>query len=165
MAKVRTLSRFYMKGHPKAGEPTFFVEKFLNSMNLPYPSEYFWTFVAGTGNEEIFNTELLKGHTIRMGRHFMPVDELTLAVWSGVPYRSKQIKLWTGDIRAVDIEIVVLAKDYISFIEADKDTPPIDVFKLATNDGLSPQDFIDWFKLPIGIHEAQILIWNKDINY
>ena len=36
MAKVRTLSMHFMKGHPREGDPTLFVEKVLNSLAIDY---------------------------------------------------------------------------------------------------------------------------------
>ena len=36
MPKVRTLSRTFLKGHPRAGEPTYFMEKVYNSL---YPEQ------------------------------------------------------------------------------------------------------------------------------
>jgi hypothetical protein len=110
-----------------------------------------------------------------MGRHFNPVDELTLAVWSGKPYRSKQVKLWTGPIRAVDI-VIQINRLYNSMkvckVVRFSNGPGIHItldsinkVELAKNDGLSLQDFEAWFNLPFGDHEAQILIWNPEIYY
>jgi hypothetical protein len=39
MAKVRTFSRFFPKGHPKSGQPTFFVEKFWKGLQTNGYSE------------------------------------------------------------------------------------------------------------------------------
>ena len=154
-----------MKGHPRAGQPTYFVEKFYNSLfhknNLmDYPNGLFV-------DDSIKET---KHNTIRMGWHFKPVDELTLAVWTGKPYRSKQIKLWTGPIRAVNIVIQVRLYNSIKVCKVipkgNRYTlDSINKIELAKNDGLSLEDFISWFKLPIGDHDAQILIWNPEINY
>ena len=36
MPKLRTLSRTFLKGHPRAGEKTYFVERFLCSVGIDY---------------------------------------------------------------------------------------------------------------------------------
>lgn len=158
MAKVRTLSRNFLKGHPRAGEPTYFVEKFYNSLfhknNL---MDYPFGLIV---DESIRET---KGHTIRMGRHFKPEDELTLAVWSDKPYRSKQIKLWAGPIRAIDIDIII--ESHYDELFLSLRPGHIKLEELAKNDGLSLKDFRQWFNLPVGEHAAQILIWNPNIIY
>jgi len=144
-----------MKGHPKQGQPTHFVEKFLKSINKIFADE----------NREL-NPRLSldnfqpKHHTVRMGRHFKPQDELTVAVWSGKPYRSKQIKLWTGSIRTINV-LIYSSSQGCRFMKQDTDSVlyQIGSLQLAKNDGLNHEDFQAWFKLPHGIHEAQILIW------
>lgn len=168
MTKVRTLSRTFMKGHPRAGEPTFFVEKFLLSrMSMGITIKELKKYDSLVSPEA--KAKLPKHHTIRMGRHFKANDELTLAVWSGKPYRSKQVKLWTGPIRSVNILIIVRH----TYVKISKDVTdglvdtitPLNIYKVANNDGLEYHDFLEWFKLPVGVYEAQILIWNPEINY
>lgn len=159
-----------MKGHPKAGQPTYFIEKFSISMGIerklfglnPVVDFSILESPATLGLEH-FNELQPKGHTIRMGRHFKPNDELTLAVWSDKPYRSKQIKLWTGPIRAIDIDIII--EEHYDELYLSLRPGHIKLKELAKNDGLSLEDFRHWFNLPAGEHAAQILIWNPDINY
>lgn len=163
MAKVRTLSRTFMKGHPREGEPTYFVEKVCKGL----PEEG-WKIETDIFSEiplalDIYRQLEPKYHTIRMGRHFKPEDELTLAVWSDKPYRSKQIKLWTGPIRAIDIDIIIESHYDELFLSIRPGH--IKLEELAKNDGLSLKDFRQWFNLPVGEHEAQILIWNPNIIY
>lgn len=162
--KVRTLSRTFFKGHPRAGEETLFVERACASLAIPRPEWIATTYENGI--------QLMpKHHTIRMGRRFKPVDELCLAVWSDKPYRSKQIKIWSGPIRAVDIEIIIHDKEqkHISPLSIVSVTQhlyrSLSIDRVAANDGLTQQEFTDWFALKPGIHEAQILIWNPDVNY
>ena len=172
MPKVRTLSRTFLKGHPRAGEPTYFMEKVYNSL---YPEQIRqlpkdfsnWHFAnqqnRGIANE--FNKAITetKHHTIRMGRHFKANDELTLAVWRGKPYHSMQVKLWTGPIRAADILIHIDYYDDRKWLSLSPGH--ISIKELAKNDGLELMDFIQWLNLPVGKHEAQILIWNPEIEY
>jgi hypothetical protein len=166
MAKVRTLSRTFMKGHPKAGQPTYFVERMLRSLINEQGkaiSGSFNDFEKLELEKEELERDFEKGHTIRMGRHFKPNDELTLAVWSGKPYRSKQIKLWIGPIRAIDIDVII--EEHYDELYLSLRPGHIKLKELAKNDGLSLEDFRHWFNLPVGEHAAQILIWNPEINY
>jgi len=152
-----------MKGHPKAGQPTYFVEKFVKSLHLHGIKPF---DIGCHFSHELYHLAQPKHHTIRMGRHFKSQDELTVAVWSGKPYRSKQIKLWTGSIRTINVLIYSSSQGF-RFMKQDTDSVlyQIGSLHLAKNDGLSHEDFQAWFKLPHGIHEAQILIWNPDIKY
>ena len=178
MAKVRTLSRFFMKGHPRVGDRTYFPEKVAKSMGInhfdvnklnPGISEEIHVELIYTGMlsmQEWVNIDLLpKHHTIRMGRHFKPIDELTLAIWSGKPYRSKQIKLWTVEIRSVDIFISRETPFGIPVFCREGLSVQLNSKILAKNDGLDWHDFLNWFNIPVGLHNAQILIWNPEINY
>lgn len=182
MSRIRTLSRVFMKGHPRAGSPTHFYEKVLNSLQVNYrhPNIASYLVDLNLGKElEIssflfdsdinYKIEDAKPHTIRMGRHFKPVDELTLGVWSGSLYNynkdgSKIIKLWAGEIRAVNIEIY---RGIHQPLIISQDEVVLDIDMVAKNDGLSTEDFKAWFmnRLKAGHHEAQILIWNKQIQY
>lgn len=173
MPKVRTLSLTFMKGHPRAGEPTHFIEMFSISMGIEkklFGLNPIVDFSIMDDDSAILGLESFhhikpKHHTIRMGRHFKANDELTLAVWSGKPYHSKQVKLWTGSIRAVNI-VILNSPDWIAFYkDTAKKLTPLKIEKLAKNDGLEIDDFLAWFNLPEGKHEAQILIWNPEIQY
>lgn len=123
---VLTLSKTFMKGHPKAGQPTNFKEKFL----------------AGE-----------KIHTIREGSHWGKVVRevnvgnavLSVREWSGKPYNSKQVeitqleKLGYQNFRIATIDDVKTAIIYNA-------TNKGKIVDLAKNDGLSTEDFKDWFK-------------------
>ncbi|AOZ99606.1 hypothetical protein [Flavobacterium commune] len=160
MAKVLMFSRQFPKYHPKAGEVTEFVAKFWANRGI-----------------EMLNTELLeddyinvskigyllnpKGHTIRAGNRFKKGDLFSPRVWSGTPYRSKQIiiapdteVLETWDIEIDESKCIMIKNKCLSF---QKET------KIANNDGLSHEDFEDWFNvLPF---KGQIICWNPNINY
>ncbi len=175
MPKVRTLSRTFMKGHPRAGEPTYFPEKFAYSLGIEKDlfglnPKVDFSILDEPNTPTILGLENFfrlapKHHTVRMGRHFKPIDELTLAIWSGKPYRTKQIKLWTGSIRAIDIFIESRKNQISIFKDLGKTIESINIYDVAKNDGLSFDDFKAWFNLPTGTHLAQILIWNPEINY
>lgn len=116
MSKVITFSRFFPAYHPKAGQPTYFVEKIWQSLGGPthdhamafaerpgdYTSSIAWGYRMVDG---------IKHHTIRAGHRWKEGDWFSPRVWSGKPYRSKMIqfapdiqvkKVWDFDISGHD---------------------------------------------------------------
>lgn len=173
MSKVITFSRVFPAYHPKAGQPTFFVEKILNSFlmggNTIYTEDTGIDFLKSL-SREMFNP---KHHTIRAGSRWKVGDKFSPRVWSGKPYNSKQI------IIAPDIEIKKIWDfEIIQATEFECDwyinSKPIfsDTFhKLAQNDGLLIKDMSDWFIPDISkvksriIFKGQIICWNENIEY
>lgn len=170
-----------MQGHPKCGQPTYFVEKVINA----FSEGLLWTEkTIDSLHPEIlehayyldlnFDEFKTKSHTIRLGWHFKPIDKLCLAIWDDKPYKSKPIRVWEGEIRAVDIVLLYFGDRNPLFQTAanfEKLNPVyLDPAILAKNDGLELDEFIDWFRLKgkrpkDGIVLAQILIWDKEISY
>lgn len=69
---------------------------------------------------------------------------VSLRVWSGKPYRSKQVAIALDFAlpRVADIEI---DEDFRIVVDGKVVLPPSSI-ELATNDGLLPKDFEQWFK-------------------
>jgi hypothetical protein len=156
MSKVITFSRFFPKYHPKAGQPTYFVEKLLSSINYKYYDE-----------DRQFNPRLSvdgfepKHHTIRKGNRWKVGDKFSPRVWSGKPYNSKQI------IICPDIEIkqvfnftkdLISDKWYVNGVEMSS----AERIDLAQNDGLLYKDLLDWFQKPFN---GQIICWSDAVSY
>jgi hypothetical protein len=174
MAKVITFSRVFPKGHIRAGEPTFFVEQIYNSLlmtmdrfKLPDNIEFLKSLSS--------RTDLgLKHHTIRAGNRFKAGEYFSPRVWSGKPYKSKQV------IIAPDIEIkkvwdfgIEVDKDYITvlidgevFAEENQSfiTQKLALETLAKNDGLFIENFKSWFQWGKPFY-GQIICWNDKIDY
>ena len=138
MAKVITFSRTFPSYHPKKGQETKFVEKFLNGV---------------------------KCHTIRAGNRWNIGDKFSPRFWSGKPYRSPQIiiaadteikKVWDFEIKD---ELMLIDNKFYCWSSS---TALLD--KLADNDGLSRVELLDWFKYPKDF-KGQIICWNENINY
>jgi hypothetical protein len=189
MSKVLTFSRQFPAYHPKAGQPTFFVEKIIEYIwdntdndiynNVPEAIYHLNPNLPEKILDEFLdclfdNIRLWKSHTIRAGSRFKVGDKFSPRVWSGKPYRSKQV------IIAPDIEVMKTWEIYIEQIkENDGDigllfwingamqNMPIDI---AKNDGLERNDFVDWFTLSADfkkrkVFTGQIICWNEKINY
>lgn len=173
MSRVITFSRTYPSYHPRAGEPTYFVEKICAGLADKIagfkPPEY----IPGWNLHEFCNA-IPKWHTIREGHRFKAGDKFSPRVWgddvnpksgrSG-PYHSKMITF------APDIEAVkgwyfdISGHDGKFFINGSPFTPKgIFIDEVSGNDGLTPEDFKAWFKHPKPF-SGQIICWNENINY
>jgi hypothetical protein len=169
--KVLTFSRFYPSYHPKKGHETFFVEKITKGL----------VQITGAGvgiHEKVdFNLELYylcnpKFHTIRAGNRWKVGDWFSPRVWSGKPYRSKQIefappiqvkKVWPITIQPHNEHgfVIHINDRYVADWEG---TANITQSELAKNDGLEKADLLHWFRVPKPF-TGQIICWNENIEY
>ena len=159
MSKVITFSRVFPKYHPKAGQPTGFIEKIFHSIYKDKPSMFFdaklgdiWLDPHLTG---------VKHHTIRNGNRWKVGDKFSPRVWSGKPYASKQITI------AEDLEIkqifnfskdLISDKWYVNGVEMSS----AERIDLAENDGLLYKDLLSWFQKPFN---GQIICWSDAVSY
>jgi len=185
MRHIRTFSRYFPKYHTRAGEPTYFVEKFYNWLLLQPAMDSFDTIdklikcYNPAIDEKIFHdfkysmqigVDGIKNHTIRAGNHVNIGDTISFRVWSGKPYQSKQI------IIAPDLQVVktwqfdfIFHVGWYQQILNGIEREGVDLTaKIAKNDGLILPDFLDWFnKTPTkkSIFSGQIICWNSNIQY
>lgn len=117
--KVLMVSRFFMKGHPREGENTHF-------------------HIRIQGGKKI--------HTIRANAkgYFKAGDQVSLRVWAGAPYRSKQVEFTQCTIGIEPVRIVYATNGLRAFVGQD----PIWAEDLVRNDGLNMRDFVRWFFTP-----------------
>lgn len=174
MSKVITFSRKFTSYHPKAGDPTYFVESFYNSI---FSRNNLMDYPNGIEINDCILS--IKNHTIRKGNRFKKGDFFSPRVWgtdvnpksgkSG-PYHSKQIIL-CNDVEIANVwDIRILVQDFgksglQSVITINgQDFQNIEL--LAKNDGLSLQDFLQWFKTEKGeTFVGQIICWNENVKY
>lgn len=177
MARVITFSRVFPKYHPKAGQPTFFVEKLWTDL--------FWQNIIDNRNmdeplleEEIknFYTKTFEGksHTIRSGNRWKVGDWFSPRVWSDKPYASKQILL-TPLIQvkktfSFELKASTFLDESKVFINGKKINSSTFI-ELATNDGLAAMDLLEWFGDGHAMStkrkdfSGQIICWNSKIQY
>lgn len=144
---VITLSKNFMKGHPKAGQPTNFKEKFLNGEKIH----------TIRGNYTLWKKRIKE---VQEGKATLSIRE-----WSGKPYNSKQevIKnLTVADGVGVQMLTFENGKFEAQFIDGNYcyailDTP-------AKYDGLSFDDFRDWFK-KYDLSEQMVIIHFTPFRY
>lgn len=169
MAKVRTLSRYFPKGHINEKEPTYFVEKVLFSLGKDYKSNRFLLELIELNKENIFLGKITeqqvidffeslvdiseeKRHTIRNGQLIKNGEKISLRVWSKKPYHSTQI--------IIHPDIVVYTRQF----KKEGDDIYVDDIKLTENgisnlakwDGLTYNQLFSWFK---GDFIGQVIIW------
>lgn len=161
--KQMMFARTFPMTHRNAGHPTWFVEKICAGLadkgilaDDPYWKGLDCDFHA-------YYNGVPKWHTIRAGQRWKAGDVFVPKVWSGKAYRSKTI--------VIAPPITVEKTWKIEFDECG--VPSIDGFYsiredgfegLASNDGLSEEDFHFWF--PFGkVFVGQIICWNDKINY
>lgn len=181
--KVIMISRTFPKKHPKAGQPTMFVEQIWKG--LPISAEYSiyiklpkllksgkWQVpITWRGELNKLNAKL---HTLRAGKRWKVGEIASLRVWSGAPYRSKQIEIAQVELKQVwGIKIDIIGnitikqgkKSFLTHVYAKGFTD------LANNDGLDRQDLVDWLKCHPKrkkgkyLFDGQIVCWSDKIKY
>ena len=148
---VITLSRNFPTTHPRKGDMTFFKEKLQNAIHFEHRNRIYIGIHPST-----------KIHTIRANydlwrKRFDEIEKgeacLSIRQWTGKPYASKQIEL----CKLTKEDGIGLQK--MEFLHPD-DGYREDAFvwiagkvlrydereRIANNDGLSLQDWEDWFK-------------------
>lgn len=173
MAKVITFSRTFPSYHPKAGQPTFFVEKFYNSIDPEQKMNVWNRSDLSFVNEKAMNECLPKHHTIRSGNRWKKGEYFSPRVWSGKPYNSPQITLCQNVLitDVYDFEI----KNAYKMLPLDYDTDIIinhnffhtdsEIMKVvAKNDGLTLAELLQWFKYPKEF-KGQVICWNQNAKY
>lgn len=140
---VITLSRKFPATHPRAGQPTGFFDK----------------FIAGQADSRKGWLVSPKLHTIRANydlwkKRFEQIaaGEACLSVrqWSGAPYRSKQVEIARlTRLDGIGIQRLSFDQDRdgcVSYKFFDIDGHYADINDVANNDGLTFDDWREWFK-------------------
>lgn len=170
MAKVLMITTKFLKNHPKEGRETLFVEKIWHSIANNS------SFNLSQGLDYRYNNYLKirdfikpKNHTIRSGNRIKEGDNVSIRIWEGKPYRSKQIPIFNRDIKVLRVfhinmnHHILIIKDSIgNYAQFSKN----DILsQISENDGLEVNDFLDWFN--IGAEKSfigQIICWG-DYSY
>ena len=167
MSKVITFSLTFQKTHPRASESTYFVEKLFTSLcEINTSDDLMWKLISNLIFVYSVDTAILdscwpKNHTIRSDHRFKVGEFFSPRAWSGKPYKSKQI------ILAQDIEIKKIwnfkinraGEFFVNDILHD-----ITTSYLPENDGLSQEDFLNWFPANKEF-DGQLICWNYEMEY
>lgn len=157
-------ARQFPEYHPKAREPTYFVEKIWDAIG-DVPNNYSEMLPEQRLNYIRLGSEFIwaKHHTIRSGNRFKIGDWFAPKVWSGLPYKSKTIPFAPPiEVKKVWDIGLMMRGDFKEFYCGECDLTATSINELAKNDGLSVNDLFNWFNKPF---EGQIICWNEKINY
>ena len=142
---VITLSKYFLANHKRAGEETHFKEKFL----------------LGQGLTDYDTPSLAKIHTIRANyplweKRIREVQEgravLSIRQWTGKPYRSKQVEIAMLTAKngvGVQKARIMPESNFLIAIDENYDKylcTADEIEKIAQNDGLSIEDWKEWFR-------------------
>ncbi len=195
MSKVIIFSEFYPKYHPKAGKGTLFPEKIIAGLSnksewlqwhikeqlKDIPTSKVSMYYDNVIHDLTYYEENRKYHTIRRGNRWKVGDWFSPRVWSGKPYRSKQIQ-FAPDIQVKKVWKILVwwnnticiwleeqnTKEWTFINKSYEQHPSIPL--IIRNDGLeTKEDFFSW--LTYGLtktkpaFEGQIICWNDKIIY
>lgn len=155
---VITVSRNFPVKHPRAGQPTYFVDQIESTIYCTDKCE---------GECNICSCrhfiELKKIHTIRANYDLWKkrIDEvnagnavLSIRYWSGRPYYTKQVEICQlGKDSGCGVQALIFTDKTLHSATACGPEYPnptwyfgLNIGGLAKNDGLSEIDFMEWFK-------------------
>lgn len=143
--RVITFSKYFPSYHPKAGEPTHFIQKILHSTVIPH-----YKPVGEIGWPPKF-------HTIRAGNHWKPGDKFSARFWTGVPYRSKQEEFAQLEVKRIFVFEKYANTLWINHLLLNSRQEEI----VACNDGLTVEELKQWFNKDF---KGQVICWG-DVNY
>jgi hypothetical protein len=181
--KVLTFSRTYPSYHPKAGQPTYFIEKVVGGLVANDVEGCTTELIKSLRDSKLLSVSVMnelsnqtygyyKHHTIRAGHRFKAGDWFSPRVWSGKPYNSKQIT-FAPDIQVKKTFDVIIDEDGCFHIDGKLyaySNSDFALQPLAKNDGLEMGDMLEWFYgspdyQKKGMFEGQIICWNENIEY
>lgn len=161
MSKVIMFSKEFPKYHPRAGQPTEFLQKLLTGFLLIKKRniEVFQEF--GLADHEGNILYKPKFHTIRAGHRWKKGDAFYPRQWSTKPYRSSQIEIWPDMIIENVFDFSIVGKGYFFLNGINFE---IEDSLIPMNDGLSTEDFLNWFP-QINDFDGQLICWNPKLTY
>lgn len=137
---VLMLSKQFMAGHSCAGEPTGFVDKIKAGTKLHTIRENYDYWAK-------------KAEKINAGEM-----ELSIRVWEGKPYNSRQVEVARLDKLGVQqMEACYGSTDAVPQIWIDGKEYLGDIEHIARNDGLSYEQWVNWFFQKSNTFEGVIL--------
>lgn len=146
---VITLSQVFPTGHKRSGEPTYFRDRFFYGQGCKG--------CQGKDADCVFcgADDFKKMHTIRANyplwlKRITEVQQgkavLSVRQWTGKPYRSQQKELARLTMEdGIGIQRLTFSREMCNF-EVDSKGYAIHAGTLAQNDGLSYNDWGEWFK-------------------
>lgn len=143
---VIIISEYFPKGNSEAGKPTGF----------PLAIKHYEKLHTIRGNYSLWKKRFVE---INAGKAI-----LSIRIWSGKPYQSKQLELFTYD-HTHKIGVQSLQMTQLGWFVDGKDSD-FTLADFAKNDGLSFLQFSEWFRGKISIDmEPMAIIHFTDFRY
>lgn len=148
------LSRVFPTTHPKAGQETDFKPKVMAALNgMPCYRKKLHTIRA--------NYELWKKRFEEVERGYAVIK---LRQWIGRPYRSKTVLIKTLTSKdGIGIQKLTFYTSRIVYPTIDDNYQPT-ILEISSNDGLSKDDWIDWFR-GYDLSQPMAIIHFTDFRY
>jgi hypothetical protein len=140
------VSEFFPKTHSKAGKPTGF----------PLAIKHYDKIHTIRGNYDLWAKRFAK---INAGKAI-----LSVRIWEGEPYKSKQIEIFKYD-KTHNIGLEKLDCNPLGWVVNENLKEDLETFTLAKNDGLSLEDFKEWFKGQFEVNKSKAIIHFTDFRY
>jgi len=142
----------FPKYHPRAGEPTHFVEKIWEAVpgdNILYDAinyEVLRPYAESFQSKKMWTP---KRTTIRAGHRWKKGDFFVPKIWTGIPYRSKPIAI-CEPLKVLDVEDFTISMNGIYWLNDDILTLK-ELEHIALVDGFDEvDDFELWFNVKKG---------------
>lgn len=148
------LSRVFPTTHPKAGQETDFKPKVMAALNgMPCYRKKLHTIRA--------NYELWKKRFEEVERGYAVIN---LRQWIGSPYHSKTVLIKTLTSKdGIGIQKLTFYTSRIVYPTIDDNYQPT-ILEISSNDGLSKDDWIDWFR-GYDLSQPMAIIHFTDFRY
>lgn len=159
---VLTVSRVFPCTHKRKGERTNFVCKILHTINFNESGVDLYRICSNECETSCFRRLIdPKLHTIRANyelwaKRIEQVQKgeaiLSIRYWSGKPYQSKQVEICQLDKDSgISVQKITFFESdiycpYAYGLDGISNEPVYNVSLIAKNDGLSLEDFKEWFK-------------------
>lgn len=144
-----TLSQTFPATHPRKGEPTGFAENVAFKTHLELDKT-----IGGYRNMQGSKLHTIRANYPLWAKRFEQINRgkacLSIRQWTGKPYASKQVEIarLTKDdsIGIQKLEFVPCCGIIGATVVIDGEDKFMSKITLAANDGLTHDDWLDWFK-------------------
>nr|DAQ59753.1 MAG TPA: hypothetical protein [Caudoviricetes sp.] len=144
------LSKVFTSGHSKAGQPTRFKEQLMDGTKKH----------TIRGNYQYWAK---KAEQINAGKMVLSIRQ-----WTGRPYNSEQeeiMQLHTLRVQAISINITDATPMVGVYGDTDKLLSAEEIEKMARNDGLCVEDWLEWMCPKGKPFAGAILHFTNELNY
>lgn len=140
---ILTLCKVFPVTHSQAGKPTEFGKHLQDGVKI---------HTVRGNNKDLWDQ---RADQIKAGKKYLSVRE-----WSGRPYNSEQVEL--AQFQEIGLQHITITNS-VSDPEPQcwVDDKLVPIYEIAKNDGLSVDDFKEWFLTDTNVFEGVIIHFSK----